>query len=147
MYRTIMIVACGLMLVGCKSTKPESTTPSESGNYEFASPATKTPLTAANPPRESLTDAIKAQLATKYGKPVGAVQLTIGKELATHATGTVSFTGEQGGALWFAALGKGGWLLVFDGQGIMECSLADEFAFPVTMVSACLENGKAVKRN
>ncbi len=131
--KRFILPACVLILAGCTANKPVVNQLPAATIQPSISPypvsATKSAL--------SLTDSMKQQLATKFNKSPADIKITISKELENHAKGMVSFTGENGGGLWFAVLEKGGWILVHDGQGPMSCQLATDYAFPKELVPEC----------
>jgi hypothetical protein len=92
-------------------------------------------------PEQSLLASMKTQLAKKYNKTETDVDVTISSEMPMYAKGMVSFAGEQGGGQWYAyksPLSKS-WELVFDGQMTISCEIAMSDAFPVSMISECID--------
>jgi hypothetical protein len=79
---------------------------------------------------------VNASLAAKYKKLDTDVQVYVEKETETHATGTVRFANEGGGAVWFAVK-EGTWKVVFDGQSAIPCTISRQYNFPATIVEQC----------
>lgn len=101
--------------------------------------------TAQPSPTSTLSDLdlIKLAFAEKHGKPVSEVILTISENNGLTARGSISFTGESGGAWWLAAKVKGSWVAVQDGNGYVSCEIVTGYNFPKTTVPECVDvNGK-----
>jgi hypothetical protein len=92
-------------------------------------------------------DIIKEAFSKKYGQPIDKYIIAISTNTGTHAKGSVSFTDEMGGGIWFAAKTEKGWELVADGQGPVLCSVADSYAFPSSLIPECIDalNGNNLK--
>lgn len=85
-------------------------------------------------------DAIKAQLIAKHGPGASGLNITVAKVDGAYAQGGASAVGE-GGGMWFAAEVDGMWQLVWDGNGIIECSdLAAYSEFPSTLIPECYDS-------
>jgi phenylpyruvate tautomerase PptA (4-oxalocrotonate tautomerase family) len=55
-----------------------------------------------------------------------------------YASGGVRDVPAGGGGLWFAALVGGDWLIVWDGNGVIDCSSLDPYPdFPVSLIAQC----------
>jgi hypothetical protein len=139
----IIILLTSIVLTGCTQKTPQQ--------VATPVPETKTTVTpypvASTKPALSVNQSMQQQIAAKYKKSADTVTITVSKEEEGFAKGMVSFKNEEGGAMWFAALEKGGWILVHDGQGSMTCELADQYAFPTSFVSQCLtKTGTAKNR-
>lgn len=91
------------------------------------------------PPNPNLTDALKEQLGRKYAKTPDDILIEVSSEIANHAVGVMTFAQGFGGGIWFAAKEKGGWVLIYDGQSAMSCTLANQYLFPEEMVPACFD--------
>ena len=149
MKTLIFLLFVTFLFAGCSRLSPLSKLGSpRATNYTFASPTLPAVATSAGgtQPIETLPDAIKRQLAAKYNKSPNDVNVTVSQESNGYAKGSINFAGEQGGAIWFAALEKGGWILVGDGQGPLLCDKVNEYQFPNTFIPSCLQNGKIIKR-
>jgi len=80
---------------------------------------------------------ISEAFAEKYGKPIGDVDVDIGENTGTYASGLIRFSGEIGGG-WFLAFNDGsGWIVVADGNGTVMCADIEGYNFPVSMVPEC----------
>lgn len=75
-------------------------------------------------------------------------KVTVSKSTDTHMRGMVSFTptkaqleaGMQGdGGIFLAAKVDGQWKLVFDGNGVIDCKLVNQYNFPSDMISDCAD--------
>jgi len=97
-------------------------------------------LPTSRPDKELITEA----LAIKYNQSYAEVKTIIPQITSTHASGTVSFSGEGG---WFLAIKDGEiWKIVADGNGTVSCETVAPYNFPVSMVSECVDkNGKLQK--
>lgn len=140
----IILIVTSMLFSACKGKN--SSQPNNSAPISFASPSPSA-SSENTQSSESLVEAIKSQLARKYTKSITDINLVINQELPEHASGAVNFSGEMGGALWFAAKTKGGWILVADGQGPMDCELSEQYKFPVSMIPACLSGDKVIQRS
>jgi hypothetical protein len=96
-----------------------------------------------------MTDAhVRAAFAEKYGPPTDRYLVEVERDTGMFAKGSIRFTDEPGGGLWFAARTTQGWELVFDGNGIIPCSAIAGHDFPADMVPQCLdeESGELLQR-
>jgi len=83
-----------------------------------------------------LIDTIKAALVAKHGSPAASLKITVSKIEGDFAQGGASVEG--GGGMWFAAKVEGQWNLVWDGNGVIECSdIASYPGFPKSMIPEC----------
>lgn len=83
--------------------------------------------------------AIAKLLSKKYNRPVETVQVEVRTDSEKFAKGTVRFSGENGGGLWFAAKPKGDWELAYDGNGIIPCETADKYSLPKDIAPKCID--------
>ncbi len=99
-----------------------------------------------NTPEKSVKEAVSGLIAEKYGRSADTVAIAVSIDTGTFAQGSVRFTDENGGGLWFAAKTAAGWELAFDGNGIVPCAAADKYGFPRDMVPQCVdtENNNAL---
>ncbi len=168
---TILLIIIGMAIVGgvavsafrlgqSRSSQPVETLPTPSPRPEADQPLaeTATPELAAEPTsitstptgkQKSDREKIKEAFAEKYSKPLDEVEVTISKNTGTHASGSVRFTGEMGGAMWLAYKKTDDWLIVFDGNGTIPCSAVDPHNFPATMAPECWNEatGKLITRD
>lgn len=107
--------------------------------------------TLSNTPSITITSekpilkAIAKDFSKKYNKPLDAFVITIDIDAGNYAKGAVSFKGEMGGGLWFAAKRNGEWQLVFDGNGIIDCNNLKNYPdFPNTLIPQCFDKDKNV---
>ena len=94
-----------------------------------------------------LKNFIKQALVDKHGSNAAQLTITVSKIEGDFAQGGAS--GEGGGGMWFAAKDKGGWNLVWDGNGVILCQdLAAYPDFPTDMIPECYNEttGRTVKR-
>jgi len=92
-------------------------------------------------PVVSKEEAIKNLFAEKYDKEVSEITISITQETENYIKGGVEFQpggpGNLGGFL--AAKVDGEWELVYDGNGVIFCSLIEPYNFPVDMVIECYD--------
>lgn len=102
-------------------------------NWQAVSTTTPTSTPIVYP---DTAHAIQAALATKYGKPLADVHVTVYKEVPGYASGSVLF-GQGGpgeGGQWLAVLGNG-WSVVWDGNGNVDCAkMRSVYGFPDTIL-------------
>lgn len=86
-----------------------------------------------------LIAAVKAGLIAEHGQSAASLQITVSKINGNYAQGAANE--EHGGGMWFAAQVNGTWKLVWDGNGIINCtSLASYSAFPKDMIPQCWDD-------
>lgn len=94
-------------------------------------------------PQLSTSYQIRKFLATKYGKKISQVAVTIDKETDDYAKGGVKFMGDYGdfgeGGLFLAAKIDGQWEVVWDGNGMISCKLLNSYDFPEDMKLGCAD--------
>lgn len=97
-------------------------------------------LPTSRPDKELITEA----LAIKYKLAYAEVKTIISQITSTHASGTVSFSGEGG---WFLAYKEGtSWKIVADGNGTVSCELVTPYSFPKSMVPECIDQNGNLKK-
>ena len=108
--------------VGPTTTAAPAQTNMQELTYEAAQPG-------------AVMTAVTEQLNAKYGNgSVGTMSVT--KIEGNYAKGMVN--GQGGGGMWFAAKVNDIWQLVWDGNGIIQCSdLTNYSDFPKTMIPEC----------
>lgn len=97
-----------------------------------------TPLTPIPTSDEAalLKIVIKKYIALKHNSNENSLNITVSKIEGTFAQGGVS--DEGGGAMWFAAKEDGVWKLVWDGNGVIECSTFSLYPnFSKSMIPEC----------
>jgi hypothetical protein len=77
--------------------------------------------------------------SNKYSRAKEDFKIEVLTETGNFAKGTVNINNEHSGGLWFAVKRSGGWNLVYEGNGIMPCDIADGNNLPVEMVPGCLD--------
>ena len=82
---------------------------------------------------DSVSDesAISSALAAHLGVDANTLSVTIKENTGTHARGGVD------NGYFLAAKVNGNWLIVADGQGVIDCNVVEQYAFPVSMVPEC----------
>ncbi len=81
---------------------------------------------------------IRKYIALKYNSSESDFTLTVSKIEGNFAQGGVSDQG--GGGMWFAAKEDGVWKLVWDGNGVIECSVFTLYPkFPTSMIPECYD--------
>lgn len=91
------------------------------------------------PAAQSASEAIASQISKKYNKAIEDVQITTDVDTGLFANGSIRFKDEFGGAIWFGAKTDKGWELVSDGQGPMDCGVADKYQMPKDLVPECVD--------
>ena len=89
---------------------------------------------------EDINKEIKQLFIQKYNKAQDEVSITINQQTPNYARGGVKF-GRDGigeGGIFLATNTEGYWELVFDGNGMIPCSLLEGYDFPEVMVPDCL---------
>lgn len=88
-----------------------------------------------------LKTVIAKYIAQKHGSNPADYTIAVTKIDGNFAKGSVSADG--GGGIWFAAKEDGVWKLVWDGNGIIECSTFDLYPnFSKTLVPECYDTLK-----
>ncbi|MFA6005668.1 MAG: PsbP-related protein [Patescibacteria group bacterium] len=83
-----------------------------------------------------LQTTIKAQLATKFNSDGSNLTVTVSQIDGTSAKGMVS--DGSGGGIWFAAKTNSEWKLVWDGNGVIQCTDLTQYPdFSTTLVPEC----------
>lgn len=84
----------------------------------------------------AIVSAIQLALVAKHGPDAQSLNVTVSKIEGDYAQGGAS--GQGGGGMWFAAKVLGEWKLVWDGNGVIQCSdIAPYPAFPKDMIPQC----------
>ena len=87
------------------------------------------------PPMEIFT----RLFAIKYPDQNDTISVEVTHVTADHARGSVSFADGMAGGNWLAAKTDGEWQIVYDGNGVIPCSLQTDYGFPEEMLSDCAE--------
>lgn len=90
------------------------------------------------PRGKSTQEQVAALFSEKYDRPVDALQIGVLTDTGAFAKGTYNET-SGGGGLWFAAKTTGGWVLAYDGNGIIPCDAANAYDFPKDMIPQCID--------
>ena len=86
-----------------------------------------------------IENVIKKYIALKHGSNEDSLTLTVSKIEGNYAQGGVS--DEGGGGMWFAAKEDSVWKLVWDGNGVIECSDISLYPdFPTSMIPECYDS-------
>ncbi len=103
-------------------------------------------LTSCNPvtPKEDIDDelppaqTVEEAFQRKYPE-AGNIVVIVNQSSSTrsHIRGMVKIDGQ--GGLFLAANIDGGWVIAFDGNGAIPCSLYVEFRFPEEMLKDCAD--------
>ena len=82
---------------------------------------------------------IKQALALKHSRDVSEVRMTVSTKEGDYVSGSVTFGDEPSGG-WFLAVKKDeSWLIVDDGNGVIECLVIEPYSFPATVVPECYD--------
>jgi len=83
-----------------------------------------------------LENVIKKYIALKHNSNEDVLTVTVSKINGNYAQGGVTDGG--GGGMWFAAKEDSVWKLVWDGNGVIECSVFTLYPdFPTSMITEC----------
>lgn len=93
-----------------------------------------------NSSEKSIQLAVTKILAQKYNRPAKTLAVEVDLNMGTFARGSVNFTDQPGGGMWFAAKTAKGWELAFDGNGLVPCEAAEKYAFPKVLVPQCIDS-------
>lgn len=94
---------------------------------------TVTTTITPSPKEEDLEVIIKQLLVEKYGSSANDMTVTVSQQKGNYARGGVTEPG--GGAMWLAVRTMGDWQLVFDGNGVPDCTmLKTTYSFPQDML-------------
>lgn len=89
---------------------------------------------------EEVRTAVRAQLIAKHGPDAEALNISVAIIDGGYAKGGTSVEG-MGGGMWFASEVNGMWQLVWDGNGIIECSDLEAYPeFPSTLIPECYDS-------
>lgn len=144
MLIALAMVAYGGYYMGNRNTNTALTATLTTPNTPVLTPAL-TPSVTSTPADDTATliAAIKKALVAKHGPDAESITVTVSKAEGNYAKGMASATG--GGGIWFASRVAGVWKLVWDGNGIIDCSdVAPYPDFPVSMIPECF-NGATQK--
>lgn len=86
-----------------------------------------------------LIAAVKQGLVVEHGPDANSLNVTVSTIQNGYAKGMASSQG--GGGLWFAAKVGGVWKLVWDGNGIIDCTTLTPYPnFPTSMIPECFNS-------
>lgn len=81
--------------------------------------------------KENVKNAVTKLLIEKYNWEEDKVSVQVNKEVGDFATGSVGFGSEIGGGGWLVKRIEGKWVLIWDGNGSVDCeNLRTEHKFP-----------------
>lgn len=94
---------------------------------------------ADTPTDDEVLTAVTQALVEKNGWDPADVQVTLQTiEDGKYAMGGVRDVPGPGGGLWFAALVDGDWRIVWDGNGIIDCTSLEPYPeFPASLIPTC----------
>jgi hypothetical protein len=87
-------------------------------------------------------DYILEAFSKKYSRAKEDFKIEVLTETGNFAKGSVNINNEHSGGLWFAVKQSGGWNLVYDGNGIMPCDIANTNNLPIELVPGCIDTQK-----
>ncbi len=85
----------------------------------------------------SMDYGIRSGLATEHEKSPEEIYIEITDAQSGYTKGLVNLGMEGDGGIFYAKVYEGGWVIVWDGNGIVECSLLEDF--PEFMTEGCFE--------
>jgi hypothetical protein len=112
----------------------------------FTAPINPIP-TAAIDENQILETVMRKYISNQHGGDENSYSITVSKINGNYAQGGVST--DDGGGIWFAVKEDGVWKLVWDGNGVVNCSAVSLYPdFPTTMIPLCFDETvqDAVKR-
>jgi hypothetical protein len=95
-------------------------------------------VTQENLPKTT-KDYILEAFSNKYSRAKEDFKIEVLTEMGNFAKGTVNINNEHSGGLWFAVKRSGGWNIVYEGNGIMPCDIADGNNLPVEIIPGCVD--------
>ncbi|NTU46872.1 hypothetical protein HGA88_04575 [Candidatus Roizmanbacteria bacterium] len=152
---TAVVIAGGAYYFGThhNTLSPVTSQPtSPTGLYSPTAMVLPTELPSPQPTLPDSDDKIKADIKTalvaKHGASANSLVISVSKRQGDYATGGAK---EEvgGGGMWLGAKRNGVWQLVWDGNGIMECSAFTSYPdFPTAYAPECwdVKADKLVKR-
>lgn len=94
----------------------------------------------SNRDTQILITEVQDAIASKHGSTAATLTVSVKELSGNYAKGEASQIGE-GGGIWFAAKDKGVWQLVYDGNGIIQCSELKEYPdFPSRLIPQCFDD-------
>ncbi|MFZ6014851.1 MAG: hypothetical protein ACOYUZ_00655 [Patescibacteria group bacterium] len=81
--------------------------------------------------------AIQQSFAEKYNRSIEEIFIRISNGTNMHARGSVQFEGENAGGNFLAAKIDEKWVIVFDGNGSIDCDAVESYSFPESMTEDC----------
>jgi hypothetical protein len=88
-------------------------------------------------PGGSIAEQIRKDLSQKYQIPESEINIEVEEFSPSHARGRVNYPDETESYWWLAFKEKGGWRLIVDGKGSINCSEIVSYAFPQNIVPEC----------
>lgn len=84
----------------------------------------------------AIVSAVRAGLVIEHGQDAASMNISVSKIEGGYAQGGATASG--GGGAWFAAKVNGNWVLVWDGNGQINCSNLTRYPnFPTDMIPEC----------
>ena len=82
---------------------------------------------------------IKKAIVEKHGQNASTLDITVSIIEGSYAKGGASVK-DMGGGMWFATKVDDEWKLVWDGNGIIACSILTPYPnFPVSLIPECFD--------
>jgi len=138
MTKATFILLTGLLavtLAGCAST---SQTPADQSTPATPAKSVSTQTKPADSPaQKSVSDALKQLFIAKYPEYTSTISIKIDKQTANNVRGMVTFEPGKEGGNFLAAQTGDHWQIVFEGNGVIPCSLS-KYGFPAGMISDCV---------
>jgi hypothetical protein len=149
-YVAVVIITTIVVLAGAfVFFKRSSTLPAVNPNQVSTESAVPTGMPSPTPESENdmIIAAVRAGLVAEHGAGAAGMTITISKIEGDYSQGMANDTG--GGGLWFAAKTENDWKLVWDGNGIINCTDINAYpGFPRDIIPQCFDKatGKMVDR-
>lgn len=114
-------------------------------SYSSNSVSTESGVTTPAMPQDEtsmVVAAVRTSLVAKHGQQAADMNITMSKVEGDYAKGSATEAG--GGGMWFAAKVNGNWVLVWDGNGQINCSdIAPYPNFPTDLIPECWDTARS----
>jgi hypothetical protein len=139
LYFLFVSLILGIGLIGCGPTiaGADDLEPTDIPVTDTVTPAPIVEPTASpmdTKPISQDEEDIREALATHLGFDAGELTVIVEENTGTHARGGVN------NGYFLAAKANGNWVIVADGQGVMDCAAIMQYGFPNSMVPECSDS-------
>lgn len=139
LYFLLVFLILGIGLIGCGPTVAgaDNLEPTDIPVTDTNTPAPTLEPTASPMDTDSGTQDeadLRAALASHLGVDGSTLTVIVEENTGTHARGGVD------NGYFLAAKVNGEWIIVTDGQGVMDCNAIMQYGFPNSMVPECSDS-------